>query len=257
MKASRDGDLLISCHWCHHHHHLLWSSGPSSPLVPLQGCLSQEEQHLQARTAANISIHSRHGDHRALLFAQCLGVGKGDLGTPPAADTGWGTATPPAGTEWPGDAERAPSGRGRDIPQSPAGGWLEQAEGERWRTGGGRGARHGTVPSLQRVPPTPSPHTGTHWYRLLPCCRFWPSLARLGLGSLAMSRSAGREERGECWEAKGMSTPLALASWPRLSPGLRGPTPDHLQEEPKAGSRFLGKGRGSPGLCQDVEQLQQ
>ena len=60
---------------------------------------------------------------------------------------------------------------------------------------GGRAARCGTSPQ----PPcaAPAPHTSTHWYRLLLCCRFWPSLARLGLGSLAMSRSEGREEENE------------------------------------------------------------
>lgn len=56
----------------------------------------------------------------------------------------------------------------------------------------------GQSPAQTGVPPgaAPAPRAGTHWYRLLPCCRFWPSLARLGLGSLAMSKSEGRERRG-------------------------------------------------------------
>lgn len=42
---------------------------------------------------------------------------------------------------------------------------------------------------------TRSPCTGTHGYRLLLCGLFWPNLTRLGLASLAMSRSAGRKSR--------------------------------------------------------------
>lgn len=85
---------------------------------------------------------------------------------------------------------RCPWGQGRDILWSQVSihnqGHAEGLERERKRS-----SHHFHAP-----PHRSPPRHGTHWYRLLLCCLFWPSLARLGLASLAMSRSEERESRG-------------------------------------------------------------
>lgn len=122
------------------------------------------------------------------------------------------------------------------------------------------------------LPPgaAPTPRAGTHWYRLLPCCRFWPSLARLGLGSLAMSKSEGRERRGMSSGKKrgcqhptprGCVSSTGFLGAPGHAPLPAGDVP--LQSIHRASPRlpalsrfkFSGKDRSSPGLCRDMEPL--
>jgi len=201
-KPHRVGDLLFCYHRCHQHHHLLPAPGPSPPCMPLQGCLFPQEQPLNTRTPTSIDVCTRRGDRGALLPSWRLQLGKRMLRTPPATRTRRDPARTPAGTTVAGRCFVSPMGLGQGHPTDPRPpprvGNRHSRRRERWRAGGGRGAGHRMMLSTSRVPPgaAPAPRAGTHWYRLLPCCRFWPSLARLGLGSLAMSRSEGRERRG-------------------------------------------------------------
>lgn len=128
----------------------------------------------------------------------------------------------------------------------------------------------GQSPAQARCPPgaVPAPGASTHWYRLLLCCRFWPSLARLGVGSLAMSKSeggerkemsAGKKRRCQHPIPHGYVSGIGFPEAPRRAPLPTGDVPLQSIRSPRLTHlfKFLGKDRSSPGLCQHIERLRQ